>query len=266
MTPHHLTGADYAPKPVVDDSFLDRCLVSSSPGPRLILVGDSFANRSVPHLAVVAERLARDLGVLFGYGCPFPLRLEQVVHAARTVCHEVDDAWLRDEIVERLRAGDILVVRLHLSNPEYLDYSETTPTAPVSYDDEIEALALDVRSKGARLVVIGDNPRLSVRDLQLLTPQWFNFGNAKDRVDANNTPETAYFHALDRHLQDRFSGSELLEYFSVAPYFCDDSADCRTRLGEQVYYRDRHHLTPAAYDLFVENLATLLMQIDRRLR
>lgn len=263
ITPHHLAGSDYAPKPVLNEDFLDRCLVSSAPEPRMLLIGDSFAGILAEHVAFVAGEMKREFGVLYGFGCPYPLPFSEVIGRIRDVCPEADETWLLQEVVERVRAKDIVVLRLFFSNPAYLDYYSTEFPPKAAYDDALINFSKKISDQGARLVVIGGNPKLSVFDIPSLTLQWYNTVGISERLSFDNTKETQFFHEVDGHLTGLFEDDPLVNFFSIAKWFCDPDQNCRLRQGPAVFYmNDGVHLSPIAIDLFFDALRAHFLDIE----
>jgi peptidoglycan/LPS O-acetylase OafA/YrhL len=262
ITPHHLAGHQYAPKPVLDEEFLDRCLVSSAQRSRMILIGDSFAGSSIEHVAAIADEMNREFGVLYGFSCPFPLPFSDVQGKIRGTCTEADDTWLSQEVVERVGANDIVVLRLFFTNPAYLGSYSTDFPPTDAYDVALNNFSKKISDKGGRLVVIGGNPKLSVFDIPSLTHQWYNTFGIAESFASDTTKESEFFHELDNHLLDRFDGDPLVNYLSIAKWFCDSDRNCLLRQGPAVYYwNDGVHLTPIAYDRFFDALREHLFEI-----
>ncbi len=136
MTPHHLRGAAYAPKPAVDKKFIRRCtrVIAAETRPKLLLVGDSFANVIAKHLALASSSIGYEFKFLFGYGCPYPLPFRDLKSKARKACAEVDEDFLEKEIIDGLAPGDIVVIRLHYAKKQYLRYSNNRPPPVDGYD------------------------------------------------------------------------------------------------------------------------------------
>jgi len=233
----------------VDAAFLDRCLHGSG-APAIVLVGDSFAQVSAPHMAVIAHLTHRDFRVLFGYGCPYPLLFEEMTGATTRKCPEVDVPLLRERLLANLNPGDTLVLRLHTAHEQYLRYRYGQLPPVDAYDRAIGSLADALRAKGVRLVVLGDNPTLSPEHVQSLRPQWF-YAAAGDStvVRPSDNVQTAYFHRLDAHLERLLAGDPNVRFFSFRPLLCGPGGSCSTVLDGEPLYGDRAHLTAFAHDL-----------------
>ncbi|MGZ5270248.1 MAG: acyltransferase family protein [Ramlibacter sp.] len=249
MTPHLLTGKRYRPRPRVDAAFLDRCLHGSG-GPAIVLVGDSFAQASAPHVAVVAQMAHRDFRVLFGYGCPYPLLFEEMSGATARKCPQVDVSLVRERLLANLEPGDILVLRLYMAHEQYLRYRSGQLPPDDAYDRAIRSLADAVQAKGVRLVLLGGNATLSPQHVQSLRPQWFyTAGGNSTVVHPSDNVQTAYFHRLDAHLERFLAGDPNVRFFSFRKALCGPDESCSTVLDGVPLYADRAHLTAYAHDL-----------------
>lgn len=171
MTPNHLQGKDYRPKPKVDRGFLNNCIQSPPGRNKILLVGDSFAQVSAPYIAVIARRLGYDFRAIYGYVCPYPLNFDAIKSSAQKSCPEVDNQVLVDGLMNGLNAGDLLVIRLFLPNPIYLRHAYGGLPPAEAYDVSLSTIFAAALSKGAQVLVIGANPVMDVGQQQLLEPQ-----------------------------------------------------------------------------------------------
>lgn len=253
MTPHHLTGSSYRPKPVVDEVFLAACVGPKGGDGRrkMVVVGDSFANAAVPHLVAAADQLDYEFRLLFGYGCPYPLPFRDLEGGAASACKEVDEQLLRRVLLDSLGEGDLLVVRLYLEKDQYLDFADDSSPEPWAYDRALEDLAREVASRGASLVLVGSNPTLTVRQLVALAPQWFNRTAVAESASVmpSDNRETAFFHRLDDHLRGRFETLPAARYLSLRPFLCDSEDVCPLWSGGKPLWSDAYHVNGDAFDL-----------------
>lgn len=268
MTPHHLTGASYRPQPDLDQAFFDRCLQPEGEGRKILLAGDSFASRTAQPLSVLAEAQGDRFGMVFGYGCPYPLSFADIPGSLVPQCPNLDVEAMRTALLAALDPGDILVLRLYLPNEAYLKFPTGHLPDTGAYDRALAGLAQDVVARGAGLLVIGANATLGVAEQQSLAPQWFQKALYQEWVEPQGTPETAYHHALDAHLAELIpnldpASSEGLRYMSLSRYFCDVEGACRIRSGEDVYYIDEAHLSERGYDLFRNDLSDVLREMQQ---
>ena len=255
MTPQYLTGADYAPAPKVDKDFISRCTLAPAM-PKLLLVGDSFAQVIARHLALAASSIGYEFKSIYGYGCPYPLPFSGLKSQSRKACSDVDEDLLNKEIVEGLRPGDLVVIRLHYAKPQYLRYPKSGRPPVDAYDAALLEFAGKIRSKGAQLLIIGSNPVLTQDEIMLLKPQWFQFATKSEQKHAVDR-ESCYYLELDRHLRTVFAGQSGLHYFSTAEYFCGTEV-CRLRLRGRAAYADSEHINDFAIDLFFPDLLATL--------
>ncbi|MFN7621627.1 MAG: acyltransferase family protein, partial [Acidobacteriota bacterium] len=266
MTPHLLSGAAYRPPPRVDEKFISRCLATDSAARRLILVGDSFASVSAPHLAAVSREAGLDFRVIYGFGCPYPIRLAEIRPEPGLRCTEIDEEWFRRVLIATLREGDILALRLYL--PRYLRLTEWRLPAPDVYDQALIRLRDEVRSKGASLLIIGANPTPTIAQIRSLDRQWFNFRDSSaarlTEIAPRDNLETASFHQLDDHLRARFRAEAGLVFFSVKPWLCRAGDLCPMMAEGQPLYDHDPHLTPAAHDRFFAALAQVVGEMASR--
>ncbi len=262
MTPHYLTGDAYLPKPNLDEAFIARCTHSSSAQspPKVLLVGDSFAEVSAKHLAFAAASLGYEFKYINGYGCPYPLRLAKIKSADRQVCPEVDEDWLVAELVGSLRPGDLLVLRLDLSKSQYLKYYNGSIPPLDAYDNEILSLHSKVVAQGAQLLVIGANPILNAQTFASARAERFDVGGDK-YFSSSDTPQTVYFLKQDRHLRETLPRHIGLYYFSTADYLCEPNETCALRKDGGLLYTDLDHISPFAHDLFFPALFRYMSEI-----
>lgn len=262
MTPHHLTGERYMPKPTVDAAFIDRCTHSSSVQSlrKILLVGDSFAEASAKHLAFAATSLGYEFKFINGYGCPYPLRLAFIKSPARQACPEVDEDLLTNELISGLRQGDLVVVRLDLPKTQYLSYYWLSTPPVDAYDEEILSLHSKVVKQGAQLLVIGANPTMSPPTFASAHAQWFQLAGG-EYFNTADTPQTVYFLAQDRHLRNSLPRLTGLYYFSTADYLCGSNSMCSLRKDGRLLYSDIEHISPYAHDLFFPPLFSYMRNI-----
>jgi peptidoglycan/LPS O-acetylase OafA/YrhL len=263
MTPQEGLKKYWRSKPLVDKNFIQRC-TNNSPKSKLVLIGDSFAEVSTRHLAVIAKDINYDFRTIYGYRCPYPLRFSEI--GARTMerCADVDEELLSSELIAGLNKGDILVLRLYLPKREYLSYVGSKLPPVDAYDRALHKLIGDVNRQGAKLVIIGANPTLSTAHLVSINPQWFNFSSSHNTILPLENPETAYFHSNDSHLEKLIDGMSGATFFSLKPYICNHSGECLLRHQGKVLYFDNQHLTTYAYDLFFNDLRDRITRVSSR--
>lgn len=251
LNPELLGEGRRRPAPRRDAAFLRSCLAAPAAagptaGPRrpaLLLVGDSFSGTSAPHLALVAARQGLAFRSLSGFSCPYPLPFAQVRSATADRCPVVDEALLRRELLAALGPGDVLALHWHGAKSQYLRYPPAPGLPPVdAYDRPLLELAAAVRSRGARLLVIGGNPVLSSRHLAVLVPHWFNRGSSLAQLRPDDNPESRYAHRLDAHLGRLLAGRPGIAYLSVIDGLCGEAGPCPLRQGERPLFSDAEHL------------------------
>jgi peptidoglycan/LPS O-acetylase OafA/YrhL len=263
MTPHHLTGKSYRPKPVVDSQFIQQCIDSSVNTKKILLVGDSFANSISRHLTVIAGTLGYDFKIIFGYGCPYPLSFDEIKSRAGEQCKEVDEKLLQGDIISALHEGDLLVIRLFMQKNQYVAYDNGKLPTVNAYDEALSNLLTAVKTRKAKLLIIGSNPTLTLKQFQAMTPQWFNLDSdlSQNSVLRLNTPENAYYQQVDDHLQKQFAAKNSVSYFSLKPYLCDAMNVCKLADNGMLLYSDEQHLTSYAYDLVFDNLLAQIKEM-----
>ncbi len=233
---------------MVDGNFIRQCLRTEASERKILVVGDSFAEILLRHVALISEMTGYRMKAIFGYFCPFPFAYREIKASTRDACGPVDEVLLQNEIVDSLNPGDIVLARIDFQYSHHR--GKALPDADV-YDAAIDAFARRVRQKQARLLVIGANPELNL-DQMLQLPgywRWLKFDWTENRfMDENNNRETNYFHVVDDHLSSRFAGSDGVTYFSLKPYFCDAQRRCQFVANGKPLYADVNHLSPAALD------------------
>lgn len=269
MTPHHLTGKAYRPKPQVDRAFVSAC--TGGDRPKVVLVGDSFAEVIAPHVALAAHEVGRDFRVLIGYGWPYPLQLRNVDFATNISC-EGDSEMIHAELLRNLNPGDVLVLRLFFGKPQYLSFDRGTfqrsrARLLAAYDAELLSLARQVSARGAHLLVIGGNPMLENSPI-CQSPQWFNRVQQDDcrKLTLHSSLVTTFALEHEQHVAALFQSASP-ETKSIGPtrLFCSQAEDsCSLVRDGEFLWADDSHIKPAAIDLFYPELVADLRAIVAR--
>jgi peptidoglycan/LPS O-acetylase OafA/YrhL len=251
----------------VDATFIQSCLLSDSShglsGRRLLLVGDSFAEKLAPHASLIAKKLELNFGLIYGYGCTYLLRTSQIINPSYPECRHLNENMLRQTVIDSLRPGDIVLLRLHLTSKSYVRYpTGTTQPSPAAYDLAFKSLAKDIAQKGAFLVVAGPNPNLSTQEMMALNPEWFNSWQRPDMIPPNNSQETIYYHQLDAHLKEASSLWDQAMYISLAPNLCIQVKQCNLNANGRFLYFDDHHLSPYGHDVIFPSLLEAIRSIQ----
>ena len=258
-TPFMLGANSYSLNRKLDREFIQDCLQrigipagSTLAGrSRLILLGDSFAEKLAPFAALAARKIGHDFHVFFGYGCPYLLRSDLIRNTSFPRCRYLSETMLEEAVLAAIKPGDIVVLRLHTSSKSYVHYpsGSAQPRFDV-YDEAIQDLMKKIQATGASFVFVGGNPNLSTQEFAALRPDWFNAWNRSDTIDPRNSQETKFFHSLDRHLVQRYGSKNGGIYFSVKPYFCAEGDKCLLSVGDKFLYQDDHHLSLFGHELF----------------
>jgi peptidoglycan/LPS O-acetylase OafA/YrhL len=265
MAPHQLKGKEYKPKPIVNDSFIDKCL-NQSRSKRVVLVGDSFANIISRHVSLLASERGYDFSSIIGYGCPYPLRKEYILNAASGQC-EVDASFLRKAIVSRLGAGDILMLRLYFPKDEYINYYNRDSLPPVNaYDRELLSLIGEVKNKNASMIIIGANPTRESLFPGCVDAHWFNRlqQDSCGPIEIDKSQRTAFALAHDLHLARLLDGIPSVRFVPVTSIFCNlKERNCPIAIGKDLVYGDEQHLTELAIDKIYPELNSAILSLER---
>jgi peptidoglycan/LPS O-acetylase OafA/YrhL len=262
VTPFLLGNNSYKLQAPVDSTLIKDCLRgdanNSNQQGRLLLVGDSFAEKLAPHVALAAQKLGYQFGMIYGYGCPYLLSSAKIKGASFPKCRYLNEQILEQAVLESLKPGDILLLRLHLVSKSYVRYPTVTshPEAD-SYDAALKDIADKVAQRGANFIVIGPNPLLAKQEMMALKPEWFNSLNRARAIPPKNSEETIYFNELDNHLaaeSKRWSGAT---YMSLKPYICRPDSFCLLDKDGHFLYSDDHHLSPYGHDLLFPAILNL---------
>jgi peptidoglycan/LPS O-acetylase OafA/YrhL len=243
----------------VDEPFIQKCIrgpeEARTTKPNLIVVGDSFAEKLLPHAALISVKTDHGFGAIFGYGCPYPLRSSLIFNPSFPSCRYIDEDLLEAALLKSLRPGDVVLLRIHLPNRSYVRYpTGHTQPRPDAYDKALQSFLARVSERGARVVVVGPNPTLSTQELMALRPEWFNAWNRKEDLDLNNGQLSIYFTKLDSHLQHIAGSWSPHKYISLRPYICNSENKCILTKANKFLYSDDHHLSPYGHDLFFDAL------------
>lgn len=269
MTPFLLGSNSYKLRRPVDKTFIQDCLGWNTDnlnhGPRILLIGDSFSEKTAQHAALAAEKLGMGFHLLYGYGCPYLLRSHKINKASFPQCRYVAEDILENTVLNTLHPGDVLLLHLHLTNKSYVKYpSATIIPSPSAYDQAIESLLAKVSARGAKVILIGPNPNLATQELMALKPEWFNVLNRTNKIPINNIQETTYFHVLDHHLSENAKRWGSHQYLSLRPYICTSEDECLLSKGNRYLYSDDHHLSPFGHDLFFPALMEAIRSTQGR--
>lgn len=268
LTPFMLGQNSYASDRKIDQQFARDCFTqnalssdaSGNKRPKVILVGDSFAEKLSPFAALAARNSGYGFHLLYGYGCPYLLRSNRILDPSFPTCRYFDEPAMERALVDSLRKEDVVILRLHATSKSYVRYpTMSEQPSPASYDQAIEHLRQMVRAKQAHLILIGGNPNLSTQDLAALRPEWFNAWNRTTTIDPRNSQETRFFHALDDHLLQKYGSGKEAIYLSLKPILCNDRKICDLSRADKFLYEDDHHLSPYGHELF-------LPELERRLK
>ena len=255
MTPFLLGSNSYTLRRPVDATFIQDCVGMDTDdpkqGPRLLLVGDSFTEKTAQHAALAAKKLGIGFKLLYGYGCPYLLKSDKINKASFRQCRHASEDILENTVLNSLAPGDVLLLHLHLTSKSYVKYpSATINPSPSAYDQAIESLLAKASARNARVILIGPNPNLATQELMALKPEWFNVLNRTSKIPPNNIQETIYFHTLDRHLSVKAKQWGPHQYLSLKPHICNSKDECLLSKGKRFLYSDDHHLSPFGHDLF----------------
>lgn len=264
ITPFLLgNGSKYSLGPV-DEGFLKQCIrpagESQETKPNLVVVGDSFAEKLMPHAALAAVKSGFSFGGVYGYGCAYGLRSGLILHPSFPRCRYINEDLLENALFDALNPGDVVLLRYHLPNKSYVRYpTGHSQPSPSAYDKAITAFLAKASSRGARVILIGPNPTLSTQEMMALRPEWFNAWNRKQQIDINNGQLSLYFDQLDTHLQHISKTWGPHRYLSLRPFICATEKSCTMAKGNKFLYSDDHHLSPYGHDLF---FGTLMADIN----
>ena len=263
VTPFLLGNNSYQLQAPVDSALIKDCLrgdgKNSNQNRKLLLIGDSFAEKLAPHVALVAQNLGYQFGMIYGYGCPYLLSSAKIKGTSFPECRYLNEQILEQAVLESLRPGDILVLRLHLISKSYVRYpTGSSHPRTDAYDAALKDIADKVAQRGAKLIVIGPNPLLAKQEMMALKPEWFNSLNRAKSISPKNSEETIYFNELDQHLVDNFNGRSGASYMSLKPYICRPNNFCLLEKDGHFLYSDDHHLSPYGHDLLFPALLKLL--------
>jgi peptidoglycan/LPS O-acetylase OafA/YrhL len=271
-TPFLLGQNSYKANRKIDQSLAEDCLRVlgfSSPKaiknqPRVIMVGDSFAEKLAPFAAVAANRSGYNFNLFFGYGCTYLLRSDLIKNPSFPSCRYFNEQSLENALLKTINKGDVVLLRLHFGSKSYVRYpTGHEQPSPDSYDAAIEDLHRKIRAKEAHLIVVGGNPVLATQDLAALRPDWFNAWNRTSTIDPRNAQETKFFHSLDDHLSQRFGIGKDALYLSLKPVICGKNDTCILALKNKFLYEDDHHLSPYGHELFLPDLERRLRALSR---
>ena len=264
MTPSYLRGKDYRPNPVIDQTFIHKCLSESRP--KVILTGDSFASAIESHIALAAENIGYEFKFIFGYVCPYPLNPRNITESATIGC-DFDPAVIKTALLQNINPGDIVVLRLYFPKPQYIKYTRLSLEKGkilTAYDREIESLYHAIFARGGSLLLVGSNPTVELTP-ECFNPQWFNSlqrTNCKEiNLDSSLLSNFALRH--DLHLLEQYAGMHPnFEVISPTKSLCDKSLElCPLRLDGKFLYKDNQHISSAAVDLIYPEIISSLHRL-----
>ncbi|MFN7677588.1 MAG: SGNH hydrolase domain-containing protein [Cyanobacteriota bacterium] len=260
VTPFLLGKNSYKSSRKIDRYFAEDCFnrvglsvpLSQASKPRVIMVGDSFAEKLAPFAALAAKNAGFEFHLFYGYGCAYLLSSELIKDPSFPKCRYFNEQLLEATLLDSLEKGDVVILRLHYGNKSYVRYpSGHTQPSPDVYDAAILDLHRKIQAKKAHLLLVGGNPNLSTQDLAALRPDWFNAWNRTAKIDPRNSQETRFYHSLDDHLKERFGEGSLNLFLSLKSTLCPDLDFCTLVLNGKFLYEDDHHLSPYGHELFL---------------
>ena len=175
-------------------------------------------------------------------------------------CRYLNEQILEQAVLESLKPGDILLLRLHLVSKSHVRYPTLTSHPEIdSYDAALKDIADKVAQRGAKLIVIGPNPLLAKQEMMALKPEWFNSLNRASAIPPKNSEQTIYFNELDNHLVAESKNRRGATYMSLKPYICRPDRFCLLDKDGHFLYSDDHNLSPYGHDLLFPTLLNLAM-------
>jgi len=206
--------------------------------------------------------------LIFGYGCPYPLDLNNVAEAAKTNC-EADSGLLRAGLLESINPGDIVVLRVYFPKRQYIRLTRESlqSGATSAYDKEIESIYHAISSRGGSLLLIGSNPTVELNPV-CLHQQWFNTLQTTDcneiRLASSLLSDFALRH--DLHLLNQFAGKYPdFEVISPTRFLCDANLGvCPVMLNGSDLYKDNEHISSTAIDLIYPEILSSLHRLARK--
>jgi peptidoglycan/LPS O-acetylase OafA/YrhL len=256
--------------------FLRYCMGPISSSPKIILIGDSFTGQFLNTISLFARDNKYKLNSVHGFNCPFPLDFRMINNSYQDKCRDYDIGLLRDALLSSLSSGDVVILRVYFTKDSYLDYkgfdsrsSHDIQKMSSSYDSELLRLSTDLSKIGARLVVLGDNPSLTLRELKGTNPQWYHSIDFIRRSSersleyffTNYSPQSILSFELDSHLA-KLSLSSGFRYFSFYPFLCPKRYSCRYGDAGGSYYGDSVHLTPYFESVVALRLREFLNELN----
>jgi peptidoglycan/LPS O-acetylase OafA/YrhL len=264
LTPYYLGGNDYRSRPIVDQSFISKCLSDSKS--KVILIGDSFASTIQKQIALAAKDVGYEYKLIFGYLCPYPLDPTNITDSVMRNC-DVDPTLIKTGLLQNINPGDIVILRLNFSNQKYLKYtwlSLEKGTILAAYDSEIENLYHAVFEKGGSLLLIGANPKVPLNP-ECISPQWFNSLQATNcnEISLDSSLDSNFAVHFDQHLTDRYAGRySHFEVITPTKFLCDKSFRfCPLKRDGNYLYKDNQHLSSIAVDLIYPEILSSLHRL-----
>ncbi len=269
LTPEQLENADGVSRSDVAAQTSTSCLPLTrlNRKPILLLIGDSFTHSTAKHVGLAAVQSGYEFRVLYGYGCPFPLRSADLGGQEGKSCPVHDESLFKKRVLDSLIPGDILVVRLAFQRSKYVEYPRQSLPPSDVYDVAIRRLAESVKARGARLKLIGANPVLTLDELSASNPQWFNSLKAEvsegRRVGSGNLlkkvgdPQTRYYLSLDRHFESLSLSSGDFDYLPTRKIYCFNDESCYILKDGRPLYFDNSHLSSHGNDLMFNSFLSL---------
>jgi hypothetical protein len=259
MTPHFLSKNN--PPPDVDKGFLSNCLASENR--KVILSGDSFANAISNHVALAASEQGYEFRLLFGYGCPYPMNIDNLKYANRHECY-VDSDLIFASLEENLNRGDFLVHRLYYQKAQYImpNNHEIEQTF-VSYDEEVDRLLRLVRRKNASLVIVGTNWEIN----ECEQVEWFNRLQCPWDIRMSEKTRNVMAVGINRRLKEKQMEENSADFLVIDPIAKLCTADpvvCPVERANLRYMRDKQHLSQAAVDELYSSIVYAFAPIDSR--
>ena len=222
---------------------VEACVVVGGPGPRVLLVGDSYANMLGPMFAQLAADRGFSLAQQITQGCPWPEDMENrgESEANQELCREARDGWY-DEVLPELDPDLVVLVMRPRDLEGRTELGDLTSRSGREVDTVPELVWPAMRDTVDRLVAQG-------REVVLLQSVMGTGGESPldclsgaERVSQCLVDYPLSRPASDGYMETLDAASPAVSTVSMNPVVCPSAPVCAPYRDGRIVWRDQYHL------------------------
>ena len=222
---------------------VEECVVVDGPGPRVLLVGDSFANMLGPMFEALAEDHGFSLAQEITQGCPWPEDVENRGEstANQELCRQARDGWY-DEVLPELDPDLVVLVMRPRDLEGRTDLGDLTSRSGRDVGTVPELLWPAMRDTVDGLVAQGRRVLLVQSVMGTGGERPLDCLSAAERVSQCLVDYPLERPASDGYMEALDAASDQVSTISLDPVVCPTAPVCAPYRDGRIVWRDRYHL------------------------